>query len=168
MEFFTNTYGLSLSTHADKPEKKRPVYEFRAATLKERRKETELSKWLIEITNNPGEDVEDPLDFVEPVLDAIKKRLLFVRVGNKRKASMMDLEETLDYTSVMELYMSMRLQEEIRIADKKKSSSLLSLSTGEFAKPVAEVATVPQDKKAKSSKSNAPDATATDATNAAE
>lgn len=166
MDFFTNTYEIELSTHTEKPKGKVPAYEFRAATIKERRAENKVSKWLSDIMENPENDVDDPIEYIEAVLPHIQNRLLFVRVGKKRKAALIDLEETLDYTSIMELYMSMRLQEEMRILDKKKSLSLSNLSSAESANRVPANATGPQDKKAKSSSSHAPDATATAATNA--
>lgn len=166
MDFFTNTFEVTLTTHEDLKKERQPVYEFKAATIKERRAENKVSKWLSDIIENHENDVVDPLEYIEAVEPLIKNRLLGVRIGRKRKADLMDLEGTLDYTSIIELYMSMRLQEEARIADKKKLRLLSNLNTGESAKPVQQDATEPQGKKARSSSLNAQDVTETDATNA--
>ncbi len=149
MEFFTNTYELSITTHTHLDKKKRPVYEFRAATIAERRRETDTANHLDRLADpESGEDIEDPIEYIEAVLPHIKNRLLAVKVGKKTAPALMDLEETLDYTSIIELFWSMRNNEEFSVLLKKKLRSPLSSSMVESAK-VATDAAEPLDNEAK-------------------
>lgn len=150
MDFFTNKYDLSITTHLDLEDKKRPVYEFRAATIKERREETETAKYLDRLADpKAADDVDDPIEYIEAVLPHIEKRLLRVKVGKKAVKSLMNLEETLDYTSIVELFWSMRNNEEIGVLVKKKLALPSNSNTAESVKDATTNATGPQEKKAK-------------------
>lgn len=149
MDFFTNTYELTMSAHDDAPENERPYYQFRAATIKERRIETQVANRLTSLADPDSEDdVDDAFEYIVLVLPHIQKRLLSVRVGKKNQKALLDIEGTLDYTSIVEMFWRMRNGEEISILAKKKSRLLSNSNTAESA-PAVKDATGPRAKKAK-------------------
>jgi len=150
---FTPTYPVQLSLHQAIPEKSRPIYTFRAATIKERKAERHFYDFINGIEDEDACEISVE-QLTEDLIPLVSARLVAVKVGGEDQPDEIDVEDRLDQSSLIELFQSAYIMELPSIAQKKRSllqSSMLLVESAEDAKDAAE----PRTSKTESPKSNA-------------
>jgi len=150
---FTPTYTVGLSLHHELPEKDRLLYEFRAATIAERKAERFFYDFINGIEDEDAREISiDQL--AEDLLPLVSARLVAVKRGGDNTPDEMDIENRIDQSSLIELFQASYLHELPSIAQKKRSLLLSSMRLGGSAE-TAEDAPEPQTSKTESPRSNA-------------
>jgi hypothetical protein len=157
---FLPTYPVSLSTHMEFGEDDRPVFTFRAATIKERNLESPAYDRIFNIEEEDAETVSSE-SMANDLIPLIENRLVSVTESGKPCESIKGPDD-LDVSSIIELFVSMCDAEIPSIAEKKRSLWLSSFVSDESAED-AESATEQSTSSKESPSSNVLDATETDA-----